>query len=100
MGEGRLPGAIERGRPVTLDVDGAPLEAFCGESVAAALLAAGRRTLRTTSRRGEPRGLFCGIGLCFDCVMTIDGRPNVRACRTPVRDGMRVRTQQGDGAWA
>jgi len=100
MGAGRLPGAVERGRAVTLIVDGAPLEAFCGESVAAALLASRRRALRTTSRRGEPRGLYCGIGLCFECVMTVDGRPNVRTCRTPVRDGMQVDTQRGDGVWS
>src|SRR5262245_7568052 len=95
----RRLGGLERRRAVTIVVDGAPLEAFAGESVAAALLAAGRRALPTTSRRGEPRGMYCGIGLCFDCVMIVDGRANVRACQTPVRDGMCVATQRGDGAW-
>lgn len=89
----------ERGRTLEIIVDGQPVPAFEGESVAAALLAAGRRALWTTSRRGEPRGVYCGIGVCFDCVMTIDGRPNVRTCQTPVRAGLRVETQRGEGTW-
>jgi aerobic-type carbon monoxide dehydrogenase small subunit (CoxS/CutS family) len=67
--------------------------------VAAALLAAGKRSLRVTPRRGEPRGLFCGMGVCFDCLVEVDGRPSVRACRTTVKAGMRVETQQGLGSW-
>lgn len=98
--ERRFDGAVARGREVELLVDGRPLRAFEGETVAAALLAAGRRAFRTTARRGEPRGMYCGIGLCFDCVMTLDGRPNVRACQTPVRAGMCVESQQGEGTWA
>lgn len=91
--------AVARGREVEVLVDGQPVRAFEGETVAAALLAAGRRGFRTTSRRGEPRGFYCGIGVCFDCVMTVDGRAGVRACQTPVRDGMRVKTQHGAGTW-
>jgi predicted molibdopterin-dependent oxidoreductase YjgC len=87
------------GRTVRFWLDGQEWTAREGQSVAAALLAAGRRAFRQTARRGEPRGLFCGMGLCFDCVMQIDGRPNVRACQTPVRDGLRVTTQQGEGSW-
>lgn len=93
------PGAVTRGPEVEIIVDGHQVRAHEGESVAAALLAAGRRALRTTDRRGEPRGLYCGIGVCFDCVMTLDGRPGVRTCQTPVRDGMRVDSQAGAGAW-
>jgi sarcosine oxidase subunit alpha len=77
---------------VFLEVDGAPLEAVSGESVAAALLRVSSRALHR-SRTGEPRGLFCGIGMCYECHATIDGRPHVRTCVTPVRDGMRVETQ-------
>ena len=95
----RIDGALERGLGIELVVDGATLSAFEGETVAAAILAAGRRLLRQTARRGEPRGIYCGIGVCFDCVMTIDGRPNVRACQTPARAGMRVESQRGDGTW-
>ena len=59
----------------------------------------GRRTLRTTAQLHQPRGMYCGIGVCFDCVMTIDGKPNVRSCQTPVRAGMRIESQHGDGVW-
>jgi aerobic-type carbon monoxide dehydrogenase small subunit (CoxS/CutS family) len=79
--------------------NGQEVLAHAGETVAAALLAAGQRTLRLTTRRGEPRGVFCGMGICFDCLVRVDGRPNVRACQTPVADGMRVETQQGSGSW-
>lgn len=90
---------VERGRRLTILVDGHEVEACEGETVAAALTAAGRRTLRTTARAGAPRGYFCGMGVCHDCLMTVDGLPNVRACMTPVRDGLRVETQRGLGSW-
>lgn len=93
----RVAGAIRRGRRIELDCDGRLVVAYEGESVAAALLAEGTRTLRTSAVRGEPRGLYCGIGVCFECVMVVDGRPNVRACQTPVRAGMKVETQRGHG---
>lgn len=91
----RVPGIIRRGRQIELDCDGRLVIAYEGETVAAALLAEGTRTLRASAVRGEPRGLYCGIGVCFECVMVIDGRPNVRACQTPVRAGMKVETQLG-----
>ncbi|MCZ7571117.1 MAG: (2Fe-2S)-binding protein [Ardenticatenaceae bacterium] len=80
-----------RGHTVTITVDGAPLPALAGQTIAGALLAAGRRSWRHT-RRGRPRGLFCGIGLCFDCLVTANGTPNVRACLTVVAEGMVVET--------
>ena len=86
-------------RRVRLRVDGELLEAREGQSVAAALLASGRRALRRTGKRDEARGLFCGMGVCFDCLMQIDGRPGVQACLEPVTDGMRVETQVGAGEW-
>ena len=95
----RLEDGLQRGRAVEIVVDGLPVPAFEGESVAAALLAAGTRVLRTTVRQGAPRGLYCGIGVCFECVMTVDRRPNVRTCQAPVRDGMQVETQRGEGRW-
>jgi hypothetical protein len=94
----RLTGAIERGRPVELIVDGVVVPAFEGESVAAALLATGRRALRVSPRRAEPRGMYCGIGLCFECLMAVDGGAAVRTCQTPVRDGMRLTTLPAGGA--
>lgn len=92
-------GTVTRGREIEIVVDGRPVRAYEGETVAAALIAAGQISLRTTARRAEPRGLYCGIGLCFDCVMTIDGQPNVRVCQASVRSGMRVDSQSGNGIW-
>lgn len=73
---------------ITLTLDGAPLTAASGQSVGAALTDAGIRSWRTTRHGNRPRGLFCGIGICFDCLLTIDGRPNQRACLVTARDGM------------
>lgn len=92
-------GAVVRGEELEIVVDGEAIRAFAGETVAAAILAAGRRVLRTTSRFGEARGIYCGIGLCFDCCATVDAQPNVRLCQTTVRPGLRVETQQGAGRW-
>lgn len=61
-----------------------------GEVIAAALMANGIRTLRDTERAGAPRGLYCAIGHCYDCRVNVDGVSGVRACLTPVREGMRV----------
>ena len=67
--------------------------------IAAALMAHGKKTFRYTNRRSEPRSLFCGIGRCTDCVMVVNGVPNVRTCVTPVEAGMIIETQQGIGHW-
>jgi succinate dehydrogenase/fumarate reductase-like Fe-S protein len=75
-------------------LDSEPVEAYEGETVAAVLLARGEIATRTTPR-GEPRGFFCGMGVCFDCLMIIDGVPNTRACMTWVRDGLDARRQDG-----
>jgi aerobic-type carbon monoxide dehydrogenase small subunit (CoxS/CutS family) len=91
-------GAVERGARVTITVDGEPLPAFLGETLAAAMLADGRRTLRRSPRSGSPRGIFCGMGICYDCLMVVDGRPNVRACMTPVAEGMAASVQEGPAA--
>lgn len=93
----RLASGVRRGGSLTIYVDGHPLTAYAGESVAAALLASGRRTLRVTPRHRAPRGLFCGMGVCFDCLVTVNGVTNVRACMTAVDDGMRIETGGGDG---
>ena len=59
------------------------------------LMNAGIRVFRTTAKRHEPRGIFCAIGRCTDCMMIVDGIPNTRTCVTPVKDGMRVEKQEG-----
>jgi predicted molibdopterin-dependent oxidoreductase YjgC len=77
--------------------DGRQVRTSPGQTVAAALWAAGIRSWRTTREAGAPRGLFCGIGVCFDCLVTIDGTPNQRACLVPARPDMTVTTQLGTG---
>lgn len=64
-----------------------------GMTIGGALLRAGIQELRTTRFEGRPRGIFCGIGSCFDCVVTVDGIPNRRACITPVVAGMVVTSE-------
>lgn len=81
----------------TFDFDGRRIPFVPGQSVGAALTAAGVSSWRTTRRKGRPRGLFCGIGVCFDCLVTIDGRPNERACLLPATSGAEVTTQEGTG---
>jgi predicted molibdopterin-dependent oxidoreductase YjgC len=81
---------IVPGAAVTFFVNGEAMEARRGQTLAAALLANGRGVLRHTRQAGRPRGLFCAMGVCFDCVMTVDGRTGVRACMTRVDDGMQV----------
>jgi hypothetical protein len=85
------------GKMVGIFVDGKQLKAREGEMIAAALIANGIRIHRYTVKRREPRGIFCGIGQCTDCVMKVNGRINVRTCITPVEAGMRVETQYGVG---
>jgi len=92
---GRAPEAVV----VQIVVDGRPVPALEGEPIAAALMASGKMVLHYTVKSGEPRGVFCAIGRCTDCVMIVDGVPNVRTCVTPVREGMRVETQHGLGKW-
>jgi predicted molibdopterin-dependent oxidoreductase YjgC len=92
-------GDREVGRLVSITVDGKVMEAVEGEPIAAALLAQGMRVMRKTPRFGELRGVFCGIGRCTDCIMTVDGIPNVRTCVTPVREGMVINSnlhERGD----
>jgi hypothetical protein len=81
----------------TFRFDGRDIPFVPGQSVGAALTAAGVRSWRTTRSAGRPRGLFCGIGICFDCLVVADGRPNERACLLPARDGIDVATQEGTG---
>lgn len=86
---------VERGSPVTIFVDGAPATARDGDSVAAAVLAAGHPACRSSAVSGAARGPYCLMGVCFDCLVMIDGVANRQGCMIPVRDGMRVETQRG-----
>jgi predicted molibdopterin-dependent oxidoreductase YjgC len=77
--------------------DGLSMTAGEDQSIAAALIENGILSWRTTRFGDRPRGLFCGIGVCFDCLVTVNGEPNVRACISAVEPGDDVRTQVGDG---
>jgi len=75
--------------------NGEEIEAQAGQTIAGILLANGVRTLRTTPGTGRPRGLFCGIGVCFDCLVRVNGVPDVRACQRVVADEDDIRSQSG-----
>lgn len=81
---------------ITVKVDGRAVSAFAGETVAAVLLAEGIRVLRYTTKRGEPRGLYCGMGICYECLVSVDGVPNVRACVTTVEPGMVIQSGRSE----
>ncbi|MGA4837812.1 (2Fe-2S)-binding protein [Streptomyces sp. G45] len=85
------------GPPFEITFDGRAVTALPGQSVAAALWGAGILAWRTTRHGGRPRGAFCGIGQCHDCLATINGEPNRRACLVPARPGDAVTTQEGHG---
>jgi hypothetical protein len=83
------------GGDVVISVDGARVTAQAGDSVAAALLAAGLTPTRTTPVSGAPRAPYCMMGVCFECLVTVDDIGNRQGCLIPVREGMRIETQKG-----
>ncbi len=86
--------SVTRGREVKIFIDGRRVDAFEGESVAAVMMVDGEVAMRTTID-GEPRGVFCGMGVCFDCLVVVDDVPNTRACMTWVKEGMQIKSQRG-----
>ncbi|MEZ0577493.1 (2Fe-2S)-binding protein [Nocardioides sp. MH1] len=90
-GDPVLPGPSS---PVTLTFEGRSLEGVRGQTVAVVLLAHGTRSWRTSAVAREPRGAFCGIGVCFECVVTVDGERDVRACLRRVEGGEHVERQE------
>lgn len=84
------PGPATR---IELVVDGEPVPGLAGQTIAGVLLGAGRLTWRA-SRTGRPRGVFCGIGVCHDCLITVNGLPDVRACQRRATDGDTVTTDE------
>ena len=85
----------DTGVAVTLQVDGKPIRACASDTVAAAMLAAGIDHCRTTPVTGAPRAPYCLMGVCFDCLVTIDGVGSRQGCLVPVREAMWVNTQIG-----
>lgn len=90
------PSIRASGQPIRFWYDGQPVDSLGGETIAAALSAAGIAQMRHT-RGGERRGLYCGMGTCFDCLVTVDGRSSQRACLTKVSAGAQVRSAMPAG---
>lgn len=88
---------FDRGEKVTFFYNGQEIEGYTTETIAAALHAAGIRRLGHSPELHRPRGLFCAIGNCSSCFMTVNGEPNVRICVTRVEAGMKVEEQDGRG---
>ena len=82
---------IERGESVEIFIDGKPIKAHKRETIATALLNAGYFASRTID--SKPMGVYCNIGVCYNCVMTVNGFSSVRICKTLVTDGCRVESQ-------
>jgi D-hydroxyproline dehydrogenase subunit gamma len=80
---------------VTVTVEGKPFAVTAGDSVAAAVFAAGFDHTRTSPISGFRRAPYCMMGVCFECLVEIDGVPNQQACMTPVREGMHIKLQKG-----
>ncbi|ALA16919.1 MULTISPECIES: (2Fe-2S)-binding protein [unclassified Chelatococcus] len=85
----------DRRRAVEIFVGGQSVTAREGDTVAAALLASGLDVRRSTAVSGAPRLPYCMMGVCFDCLVTIDGMGNRQGCLVPVREGMRIEIQKG-----
>ena len=90
-----VPSAVDPAFEIT--VDGRRVLAGPGQTLAAAMLADGQRGWRTTRFGGQPRGLFCGIGVCFDCLVTVNGVRSVRACLAVAEPGDVLTTERGSG---
>ena len=88
---------FDRGEKVTIYYNGDPIPAYRGETIAAALHAAGIRVLGHSIELHRPRGFYCAIGNCSSCMMVVNGVPNVKTCITEVEYGMRVELQEGKG---
>lgn len=92
-------GSLEERPLVKITVDGKEIFGYENEMIAATLIANGIKIFRETEKKHEKRGIFCAIGRCTDCVMVVDGIPNVRTCVTPIKEGMKIETQKGNGRW-
>lgn len=83
---------VQRGKLVKISVDGKPVDAYEGETVAAALFSAGITTFRLSHNHKKPRSLYCGMGVCYECLVTINGVHAQRSCVTYVSEGMLIET--------
>jgi hypothetical protein len=90
----RLDSGVQRGEPVEIIFDGQIVKAYMGETIATALIAAGHLNIGTSF--SQPRGVYCNIGVCHSCVMTVNGIRSVRICKTLVFGGCRVESQYNE----
>jgi len=97
MPDRRIKIETRRGRSFEIEVDSRKVLAYEGETIAAVLLSAGIRVSRLTPKKHEPRGVYCGIGICHECVMVVNGVPDIRICQTLATPGCKVATQKGLG---
>jgi predicted molibdopterin-dependent oxidoreductase YjgC len=88
--------ASDRRETITIRVNGRAIDATPGETVMAALTAAGFKVLKKSNVRGEARGPFCGMGVCYECLVTINGVPKQRSCMTEVKDNMEIQIHEPD----
>lgn len=83
---------INRGKRVQIIVNGQPVVAYEGELVSTALHAEGIRIFNLKHQTGKPAGIYCGMGVCYECLVTVNGVPNTRACQTTIENGMTILT--------
>lgn len=85
---------IQRGKPFEIEVDGRLILAYEGESLATVLMADGVQAFYTEDELHSPSRLYCGMGICQQCLVTVDNQPNCQACRMQARPGMKVETRR------
>lgn len=83
---------LKRGKPVLITVNQKQVTAYEGELVSTVLHCEGIRVFQRKHKNGNPSGIYCGMGICYECLVKINGVPNIRACQTPILDGMIVST--------
>jgi predicted molibdopterin-dependent oxidoreductase YjgC len=94
--QGRVAGVGRTGDDIAFIFEGRSVRACAGDTVAMALWAAGEKSLRRSSRDGSPRGVLCNMGICYECLVRVDG-VLLRACTTEVEAGMNVERGGADG---
>lgn len=95
----RVERGVEKKKSFEIEFDGEKIVAFEGETIATALLAAGKMIFRKTNKRKDPRGIYCGMGICFECRMIVNGRPNILVCQEIATPNCKVQTQIGLENW-
>ncbi|MGD8209536.1 MAG: FAD-dependent oxidoreductase, partial [Desulfobacterales bacterium] len=93
----RIETGVQRGKEIEIFIDNHPIRAYEGETIAGVLSAIGIRQIRHAPQLKDPRGLYCCMGSCYGCLVTVNGRQNERACVTPVQAGQQINLQVGFG---